>query len=450
MNLASVLLKSIIVNDDLDAWALCEKDYFPPEYKPLWQYINKYYAEHGQLPSFDAIGLNIRDESLRNRFFALKNVDDVDIEATLLVEYLKNEYTQSEIMSELETYLNDTIAFESAKENIEALQDIVLRVSSKVNILDPDEDQYKMNLLRPRDEVDRIIPIGINHEFDYTDKFGPGSYILFGGRQGSGKSITCSNIANNIYEQGSSVIYFSVEMAVREIMQRQCAISTRVPANRLESRNLSVADAEKVALWYSNIYQGGDEAFKAYLVHHDFDRLHLDLRKLEPKNTRLDIVHNPTMSISNIKMELDRRMPVIDCKAIVVDYVNQIRRTDSRNGQFDWTEQVEVSKELKTIAQEYNILVVSAYQIDNTGEARFAKGIMDAPNGAWTLSPQKHPGNLIEFKCKKRRDAPERDFISKMDWDTLKIGPESAEIPVAEEEENEDDAMNRRMREWGR
>jgi len=125
VNLASILLKSVIANSDIDTWAECQYHYFPSEYSEIWKVIDKYVQTHGVLPSFDSINLSLRDGLLRERFFSLEKAEDVDIDGKTLLEYLKNEYTQIEIMSQLEKYLEDTIAIESAAENIEALQNIV-------------------------------------------------------------------------------------------------------------------------------------------------------------------------------------------------------------------------------------------------------------------------------------------------------------------------------------
>ena len=48
-------------------------------------------------------------------------------------------------------------------------------------------------------------------------------------------------------------------------------------------------------------------------------------------------------------------------QVIIVDYINQVKRSNipSRGGQYDWTEQIEVSKALKTMAQEYDCCFLS-------------------------------------------------------------------------------------------
>lgn len=98
---------------------------------------------------------------------------------------------------------------------------------------------------------------------------------------------------------------------------------------------------------------------------------------------------------------------------------------------YDWIEQIEVSKALKVIAQEYGIPVFSPYQTDATGEARFAKGILDSADAAMVLEAHE---NCITFTVTKMRHADDEVvFTSAMDWSTLTIGPASAEPPEKEE-----------------
>jgi hypothetical protein len=101
----------------------------------------------------------------------------------------------------------------------------------------------------------------------------------------------------------------------------------------------------------------------------------------------------------------------------------------SRGGQYDWTEQIEVSKALKSMAQEYETPIFSPYQTDASGEARFAKGILDAADAAYSMEPWTQEDNCITFNCVKMRSAAMRSFTSTMDWNTLKIGPDTALNP---------------------
>lgn len=443
MNLASVLLKSIIANCDMDTWAASQKHYFPVEFSPVWDYLDSYVSTHSTLPSFPAANLAIRDANLRERFFALEKVDEVDIDGKTLLEYLKNEFTQIEIMNQLEKYLTNSIAMESASENIEGLQNIVLEVEGKVDLKDVNEDMRRMPLFEPEESLIRNVSLGLNAEYDRLQTFGPTELVLIGGKKGAGKSVTCANIASSMYEAGNSVIYFTIEMTPRAIMQRCCSISTGIPQKALRTRNLSVKEWETLAEWWSGRYEDGEKALRKYLSHRDFDKYHTELIAKPLREKQIDIVYAPSLSLGSIRTELDKKMARLKPRVILVDYINQVKRSSipNRMGQYDWTEQIEVSKALKTFAQDYDVLMVSPYQIDTTGEARFAKGILDAADAAFTLetyyNKDRVKENIITFECAKMRNAEEKNFTSIADWDSLKFGPESASIPSANGDDEE-------------
>ena len=129
----------------------------------------------------------------------------------------------------------------------------------------------------------------------------------------------------------------------------------------------------------------------------------------------------------------------MDVGVIIVDYINQVKRSSmpSRSGQYDWTEQIEVSKALKSMAQEFETPVFSPYQTDASGEARFAKGILDAADAAYSLETWSQEDNCITFKCVKMRAPAMRYFSSSMDWETLKIGPATALTPTEREDNDQ-------------
>lgn len=428
MNLASVLLKTIIADCDMDTWANCQKHYLPAEYSSIWSFLDKYVESHSILPSFDDLKLSVRDSSLRDRFSALEKVEDVEIDGKTLLEYLKNEYTQIEIMNQLERYLSDSIAMESAQENIESLQHIVLDLEEKVDLKDTSTNMRKMELFEPQEDLERAVPLGLNYDFDRTLQFAPSDLVLFGGKRGAGKSVTCANIASSVYESGHSVIYFTIEMSARAIMQRCCSISTGVPAAALRNRNLSVGEWEQVARWWSQRFEDGERTLHSYLTHRDFDKYHAELTSKPLRENQLDIVYSPSLTLANIRTELDKKVAKLQPRVIVVDYINQVKRSsiaNNRMGQYDWTEQIEVSKALKTYAQDYGVVMISPYQIDASGEARFAKGILDAADAAFTLDAHGKEDNIISFNCVKMRNADETNFTSTMDWASLRIGPET-------------------------
>lgn len=437
MNLSSALIKQVIALRDFETWSYLRKEYLPSEYHKLHQLIDKHCETFHELPSFDDLKLSIRHSATQEKIHAIETVD-VDVDAYTLLQYLKNEYTQKEILNSLETYIDDTVLFADAEESVGQLHQIVLDIEDKVDLEVPAESMQRIKLFEPEEEIGKYIGLGLNEEYDHDIKFSPRDLVLVGGRRGAGKSLTCANIANNVVESGRSAIYFTIEMDSRSVLQRCCSIATGVPFSRLRTKNLSVTEWEKVAGWWANRFQQGQERLKEYKEHRDFDKFHDNLTtKCELLPTQQLIVeYDASLTLSKIRAVLDKKVKAHNVGVIIVDYINQVKRSaaPSRGGQYDWTEQIEVSKALKSMAQEYECTVFTPYQTDATGEARFAKGILDAADAAYALETWDHEDNCMTFNCVKMRAASMRSFSSVVDWETLKIGPDTALTPKEKEE----------------
>jgi len=437
LNLSSALIKQVIALRDFETWSYLRKEYLPSEYHKLHQLIDKHCETFHELPSFDDLKLSIRHSATQEKIHAIETVD-VDVDAYTLLQYLKNEYTQKEILNSLETYIDDTVLFADAEESVGQLHQIVLDIEDKVDLEVPAESMQRIKLFEPEEEIGKYIGLGLNEEYDHDIKFSPRDLVLVGGRRGAGKSLTCANIANNVVESGRSAIYFTIEMDSRSVLQRCCSIATGVPFSRLRTKNLSVTEWERVAGWWANRFQQGQERLKEYKEHRDFDKFHDNLTtKCELLPTQQLIVeYDASLTLSKIRAVLDKKVKAHNVGVIIVDYINQVKRSaaPSRGGQYDWTEQIEVSKALKSMAQEYECTVFTPYQTDATGEARFAKGILDAADAAYALETWDHEDNCMTFNCVKMRAASMRSFSSVVDWETLKIGPDTALTPKEKEE----------------
>ena len=431
MNLTSALLKQIIVQEDFESWGNLRENYLSAEYQSIYKAIDNHIKTFNGLPTFEDLKLSIRDRKLQEKVFAIEAVE-VDVDAWVLLEYLKNEYTQVEILNELDTFVDKTVAISNAEENVEALQNIVLDIGDRVDLKPPEESMQTIALFESEKDLRKFLPLGLNDDYDQQMNFSPRDLVLVGGRRGAGKSLTCVNIANNVYNQGRSSIYFTIEMDSRSILQRMCALGARIPISRLATRNLTTVEWNRVGEWWAGRFDGGQELLPEFYDNKDFDAFHKKLQTLPLNNDKqLDVVYDPVLSLAKIRQELESRVAQRDYGVIIVDYLNQVKRHNapSRSGQYDWTEQIEVSKTLKSMAQEYEVPVFSPYQTDNTGEARFAKGILDAADAAFTIETWSPEDECITFNCTKMRSAKMEGFTSVMDWETLKIGPQSTMNP---------------------
>ena len=193
---------------------------------------------------------------------------------------------------------------------------------------------------------------------------------------------------------------------------------------------------QKLQGWWAGRFQESDQALQEFERDRDFEKFHTSLSKLKLDEERqIDVVYDPALSLSRMQSELDKKVKSLDVGIIVVDYLNQVRRHNvpSRSGQYDWTEQIEVSKRLKIFAQDYETLVFAPYQTDASGEARFAKGILDAADAAYSLETWEQEDRCMTFNCVKMRSNVMSSFSSEVDWETLKIGPQSQLSPKERE-----------------
>ena len=434
MNLASALIKQIIVHEDVETWSALKENYLPGEFQPLFRIVDKHLDNYRSLPSFEDLHYSIRDRVLEEKLIAIESVE-VDIDPWQLLEYLKNEYAQVLILDELDKYVDTSIAMSTAEENIEFIQGIIAVVENKIDLEKPGESLQSIDLFDSEEELAQYVPLGLNHDFDLEYKFSPIEYVLVGGPRGSGKSLTCMNLSNYVRDQlKRSSLYYTIEMDIRQTMQRHCAQSLDIKAKDIKFRDLTRSEWDRVATWWANRFQEGDQHLEEFRKTRDFETLHHKLRKLPlSEQERLDIVYEPQLSLAKLRSDLDIKFSSgVDYGIIVVDYINQVKR-DRRGwnaGQYDWTEQIEVSKALSEIAKEYQCMVFSAYQTDMDGQARFSKGILDSCDAAFSLNAWEHEDNCMSFTCQKIRNDSPTSFTSEINWDTLRIGPKTVLSPA--------------------
>ena len=437
MNIASALIKQVLVLQDFETWSMTHKHYLPPEYHTLYSVIDNHCEKYHTIPTIEDLKFEIRDGSTKEKLYALEAIE-VQADPYMLLQYLKNEYTQQEILLSLENFVEKSIAFEDAEESVSHLHQIILDVEAKVDLEDPQESMQLISLHESDEDIAKYVSLGLNAEYDFDIQFSPRDLVMIGGKRGSGKSIVCANLANHVFDSGKSALYFTIEMDSRSILQRCCAAATGVPFSRLRTKNLNIVEWEKVATWWAGRFVNGQEKLQEYRENRDFDKFHYELKtkcKIIP-DRNIDVVYDPSLTLAKIRAELDKKVKTGNVGMIIVDYINQVKRSalPNRSGQYDWTEQIEVSKALKAMAQEYETTVVTPYQTDATGEARFAKGVLDAADAAYTLEAWTQEDRCFTLNCVKMRNAAEKSFTSTMDWETLKIGPDTAMTPKEKED----------------
>lgn len=436
MDVSAVVLNKLLSEQSLDIWAKLKLVFLDPAYSSLYSVINKHYEKYSSLPNFDDLEVSLREGPASKTLATLKLTEVPEVSAEVALDALIDQYTQNETVKLLEKFV-DKLPLYDSNEIKENLSTIAMTIEEKTHTSEKVFTMDNMMLFEHQEDIDqRRVYLGVNNSFDSVlGGVARQEYILIGGKRGSGKSITASNIFVNQYESGNSCLYFSIEMTARETHQRNMAILAGINAQSLKKNTLTSDEVLRLVKARAGMFEESNETINEFLRHRDRFRFEEDLvrnYKLKPDNQMI-IVDDRSLTIGGIDLHVSKAKAKFGDKLalVVVDYINQIVLEGA--DQYDWKPQVAVSKKLKDLARKHDVVIVSPYQIDDSGEARFAKGILDAADIALLMEAHDKDTNSISFETTKIRSGGDMHFTCPMDWDTLRISPQSIEKPASKE-----------------
>lgn len=436
MDVSAVVLNKLLTEQSLDIWAKLKLVFLDPAYSSLYSVINKYYERYSGLPGFDDLELTIREGPASKTLATIKLIDVPDVSAEVALDALIDQYTQNETVKLLDKFV-DKLPLYDSNEIKENLATIALTIEEKTHTSEKVYTMSDILLFRnPKDLEKERVYLGLNNTFDAVlGGIARQELVLIGGKRGSGKSITSSNIFVNQYESGNSSLYFSIEMTAIEVMERNLAILAGVNHQNLKQNKLTDEEVLKVVKARAGMFCDADELVTEFMRHRDrfkFEETLVRNFTLKQDNQMI-IIDDRDLSLSSIDLHIGKMKAKFGDKlaVVVVDYINQIVLDGA--DQYDWKPQVEISKKLKNLARKYEVVLVSPYQIDAMGEARFAKGILDAADIALVMEAHEKEKEAISFETTKIRGGKEMQFTCPIDWDTLRISPQSIDKPQAQE-----------------
>jgi len=421
----------------LEAWSKLKLAYFGTEYAPIYRAISKFYINHSALPTFQDLELHNRSPLLTVSLEALKATDPIDVDLDLAVEALINEYTQEETLKEIDNFLDEITTLE-ASEIKDGLGEILLSIEEKTL---SSEEIVLMNNIEFIEEPEllHLMPLGLNNRFDSEQGgLAPTEVLGLGGARGSGKSAVSTNLIVNQYEGGYTSIYFTIEMRAREVFNRTLSLLSGVSLSNITLAKLSPIELGKIAKVRADMFIDAQDLYESYTDHENFQKFERELigtRDLK-KDNQIVLVDNPKLTLANIDLTVHKYKTQFEdkLKLVVVDYINQIEMKDK----YDWKNQIAMSAQLKTIARKHDIILVTPYQIDKTGEARFSKGILDSMDIAMILEREEGSGR-IDFTSTKTRGKKAFEFASAMDEETMRIDSNEFNLPPKEKPEKDEE-----------
>ena len=438
MDISAVVLYKLLEQKDLETWGKLKLAFLDSAYSSVYSAIHRHYETYSQVPSFQDLDIVLREGVTRQTLEAIKLADVPEVSIEVALDALIDTYTQNETIRLLDKYI-DKIPVYDTIELKENLASIVLTLDEKTLTTEGVYTMDNILLFQDEEELKRErIPLGLNNTFDSIVQTMRQEYVLIGGERGSGKSLIAANITVNQYEAGFTSVYFTIEMSGKETFQRIMAMLSGVDYQAIKQNKLNDEQMLILIKTRAAMFVDADDLVIEFMKHRDkfkFEADLLALKELKPNN-QIIIIDDRALTLTTIDIQLGKLKAKFGdyLTVAVIDYLNQIRVEGKAT--YDWQPQIDISTAIKELARKYDILMLSPYQIDASGEARFAKGILDAADIAFKMKVFDKEQGAIGFESTKMRGSAEMTFVSPMDWTTLKVSPNNMEMPTKAKEEH--------------
>lgn len=399
----------------------------------LFNRIQRFYEQHMRIPTpqefFELQRSSNTIDYLEDQIFSDTSKAE-QLSNEFIADQLQDYYIREETIGWLDNFIGQLESLERT-EIIDKIQAHILDLHKYLPDGDELFDVAKMDLLQDSEKFTTFTS-GLSTEYDAVNGgFGLQELIMFGGRRGSGKSIITLNAAKHQFlNNDSSVAFFSIEMRFVEVYYRLMSMLSEVPFMRFLKNELTVQDKLVIAKTkLDTFYEQCDEGKELYdtLIRNgnikEFD-FALRSGKVPFKSKRFHIIDDVNLTIPKIDHYLNMLTKKHDVRTSVVDYLNIIKVED----RMDWKSQIGLADSLKVLSRKYDQMMMSPYQIDATGEARFAKGVLDSADRSFRFTPAdlNEDPNILPFEITKIRNGKGMKFNVHMNWDCLKVIPEKS------------------------
>ena len=308
-DVAGIVLHSILKNPEsvLEIWPKLKIQFFNSDYSQIFVAISKYYNKYQEIPSFEALKITTRDQSLVNKLQALEFLPvSEDIDVDIAVDALKDQFTQEETLDQLSNFVDKLVTYDSSETKLK-LAEVLQHLEEQT---DTSEEVCLMNdlFLFDEEEILSRIVLGLNNTFDAnTGGMGLTELLMLGGHRGSGKTVVGCNLATNQYKAENSCLFFSIEMRKREIFTRFMSILSGVSNEKIKLNRCDKAELEIVAKTRADMFTDSEEVFRDYLKHEDYKKFEVDLiesKQLTPN--QIITIDNQGLTIADIDLNIQK------------------------------------------------------------------------------------------------------------------------------------------------
>jgi replicative DNA helicase len=438
VDLQKLTLRRLLDSQSNELYSKLLSSYFTGINSVLFDKVRSFYKANTRLPSTDEI-LTLRkdaglQEYIENQICAEDNNNNF-ITNEFLVAQLQDYYIRDETIFFLDKLVDDLENLEKV-EIVDKFQNHLLKLNQAIPHDDELYDVAELDFF-PDESDFTIFPSGLSSEFDAINGgFATQELVLLGGRRGSGKSIISLNLALNRFLQGNTVSFFTIEMRYKEVYDRLLSIISGVPFLDIFRSNMTDAQKIQVAKAKFDVFYKESDTVVNLISEleqkknfKEFEK-RLKIEKPELKDNRLFLIDDESLTLNRIDHYCNMfssKYPSYNMS--VVDYINIVKHEDQK----DWKTQIMIADSLKSLSRKYDLTMISPYQIDATGEARFAKGILDSADRSFNFFPAAETDgreleNKISIHTTKMRNGKHMSFDVLMDWACVKINPNASTV----------------------
>jgi len=359
------------------------------EHERLVQGLVKHKEKYAEFPTVGELRLSMKDQSTRDELQTIMGLEYDDVKTKKFVldvveDHLKKELLWNEFARSHEVFEQNKI-IEEAPEIVDKLQDILaFSFDTEIGLDFKDSGERMFDALNSQDKV---VSSGIKNIDNITKGgFHEKSLTLFMAETNMGKTLIKCGLAVNTLLQNKNVLYVTMEMSEDKISERILA-------------NLFDVELDNLALMTKDRFMKKFNSVKDKLA------------------TNLVIKEYPTKSVNtnrirNLLKELEVKKKFIP-DIIFIDYLG-IMCTNRKSDVNSNTELKSISEELRGLAVEFALPIVSAVQTNRGGFGSAEIDLTDIADSIGTTAtadiiigvtqtPELRAANLYTFIILKNR-----------------------------------------------
>jgi archaellum biogenesis ATPase FlaH len=345
-----------------------------------------HHSEYDNFPTISEMNLELSNDDTFKHLMEIKELDTSEFKDEYLLHEIEDFFKKkliNDVIVETAVNLNEDKMEEISKAPDDLREALSFGFDTKIGLDFINESKTIYDALHNKD---RIIQSGLNSldriiEGGFHEK----SLSLFMAETNLGKSLVMCSLASNALLQNKNVLYISLEMAEHKISQR-------IMANMFD---ISMDELKNIP----------EDKF-----HAKFDNLKKKL------STRLVIKEYPTRSINtnhirNLLKELSLKKKFVP-DIIFVDYIGIMLASHISKGDNTYVEVKRISEELRGLAVECKVPIISAVQTNRGG---FGNAQIDLTDIADSIGTTATADLIIGIM-----QTPENRTLGKFTWIILK------------------------------